>query len=394
MKKNIGIFFGGRSVEHEISVISALQVIKMIDRERYEAIPVYLAKDGSWYTGNWLKYIDNFRNGRELIRHCRKIIPSLTARDGTLLGCPQGWLKRSRVVAKIDVAFPVFHGAYGEDGCMQGVFEIMDIPYAGSDVTASAVGMNKILTKEICKAAGIPVLEHYRLDADGWFADRENHIARITRQFTFPVIVKPNNLGSSIGASKAGNAAELENAIELAAVYTDDILVEKYVTAIKEINCSVMATAAGVEVSECEEPLIAPNKLLSFDDKYLSGNASPKGMAGSSRKIPADIPDAVKKEIRDCAAGIFNRLGCSGVARIDFIMDTATKKVYLNEINTIPGSMAFYLWEATGKNFTTLITETIEHAVKRFTRNSKLMKSFDSGVLFNIDGNKLSGKLL
>ncbi|MDR3133673.1 MAG: D-alanine--D-alanine ligase [Prevotellaceae bacterium] len=393
MKKNIGIFFGGRSVEHEISVISALQVIKMMDKENYNAVPIYVTKDGGWYTGNWLKFIDNFRNYKELIKHSRRIVPSLDANDGTLFVYPRGIWKRSKAVAKIDVAFPVFHGAYGEDGCFQGLFEIMNLPYVGSNVIASAVCMSKAFTKEIAKAIAVPVLDYYALDAARWFGDKENEIKRIAARFAFPLIVKPDNLGSSIGVSKAANGQELENAVELAAVYSDAIVIEKCVTAIKEINCSVMSTVRGVEVSECEEPVITPDKLLSFDDKYLSSSASTEGMAGTKRKIPAGIPDSLKKEIQDYAAKIFRYLGCSGVARIDFILDTAENKVYLNEINTIPGSLAFYLWEATGKKFTALLTEMIEHSVKRFAKNNKLKKSIDTNVLFHVDGNKLSGKL-
>jgi D-alanine-D-alanine ligase len=392
MKKSIGIFFGGRSVEHEISIISALQVMKKIDKERYDVVPVYITKDGVWYTGNWLKYIDNFRNYKTLLKHSRKIVPSLNAQEGVLFGYPSGFLKKSKPVAKIDVAFPVFHGAYGEDGCFQGLFEIMNLPYVGSNVVASAICMSKTLTKEISKALAIPVLDYYRLDADRWFRDRDNQLQHLAR-FAFPVIVKPDNLGSSIGVSKATNAAELENAIELAAVYSHDILIEKCVTAIREINCSVAATAHGVEASECEEPLASPDKLLSFDDKYLSAAASSEGMAGAKRKIPADIPAELKKKIQEDAVKIFRYLGCSGVARMDFILDASDSKIYLNEINTIPGSLAFYLWEATGKPFTTLLTEIIEHAIKRFTQNNKLKKNFDSNVLLNVDGSKLSGKL-
>jgi D-alanine-D-alanine ligase len=252
--------------------------------------------------------------------------------------------------------------------------------------------MSKTLTKETSKALDIPVLDGYKLDAGEWFRDRENQLQHIAR-FAFPVIVKPDNSGSSIGVSKATNVAELEDAIELAAVYSHDILIEKCVTAIREINCSVAATDTGIEVSECEEPLAASDRLLSFDDKYLSAAASPEGMAGAKRKIPADIPADVKRKIQQDAVKIFRHMDCSGVARMDFIMDTADNKVYLNEINTIPGSLAFYLWEATGKPFTILLTEIIEHAVKRFTRNSKLKKIFDSGVLWSVDGSKLSGKL-
>jgi D-alanine-D-alanine ligase len=393
MKKNIGVFFGGRSVEHEISIISALQVIKSIDKDKFDVTPVYISKDGIWYTGSWLMYIDNFKNFKELIKNCKKVIPSMNAGEGTLMSYPDGLLKSSKVVATIDIAFPVFHGTYGEDGCFQGVFEIMNIPYVGANVAGSAICMNKSLTKEICKAIEIPIIDFFPLDADDWYKDKAKHMDAITAKFGFPMIVKPNDLGSSVGISKATNKSELENGIELAAAYSNNILIESFVSAIQEVNCSVADTPGGVVASVCEEPVVASGDLLSFDEKYLSSGASSEGMAGTKRKIPADISDSQKNEIQGYAKHIFKHLGCSGVVRIDFIIDRSSGRTYLNEINTIPGSLAFYLWEATDKKFTLLTTEIIEAAVKRFAKNNKLKKSFKSNVLFSIDGSKLSGKL-
>ena len=394
MKKNIGVFFGGRSVEHEISIISALQVIKAIDKNKFDITPVYITKEGIWYTGNWLMYIDNFKNFQELIKNSRKVIPSLNANEGVLFSYPEGILKSSKVITRIDVALPVFHGSYGEDGCFQGLFEIMNIPYAGSNVFSSAICMNKSITKEICKAINIPVIEYYRLDADSWFRDKEKSLAAITACFPYPLIVKPNDLGSSVGVSKATKKEELENALDLSASYSNNILIERFVSAIKEVNCSVAETPNGIEVSECEEPIISGSDLLSFDEKYMSSGPSAEGMAGTKRKIPASIPAAQKEEIQAYARRIFKHLDCSGVVRIDFIVDESTNQVYLNEINTIPGSLAFYLWEASDKKFTALISEIIETAIKRFGKNNKVKKSFKSNVLFSVDGSKLSGKLM
>ncbi len=393
MKKNIGVFFGGRSVEHEISIISAMQVIKVIDRSKYDVTPVYISQDGIWYTGNWLNFLDNFKNMKTLIGHCKKVIPSPYPGDGALLSYPEGFMKSSKEVAKIDIAFPVFHGTYGEDGCVQGVFELMNIPYAGSNVVASAICMNKSFTKEICKAIDIPVIKYYRLDIDSWYQDKKGQLSAIEQAFNYPVIVKPNDLGSSIGVSKASNANELENAIELAGAYSNDILVETCVTAIKEINCSVAETPAGVQVSECEEPLTGGEEVLTFDEKYLSSEGASAGMASTKRKIPAGIPDIQKREIQEYASRIYRHLGCSGIVRIDFIVDMASNSVYLNEINTIPGSLAFYLWEATDKKFSTLISEVIANAEKRHLKANKTKKNFSSNVLFKMDGSKLSGKL-
>jgi len=393
MKKNIGIFFGGRSVEHEISIISAMQAMKAIDSEKYDVTPVYISKDGEWFTGNWLRYFDNFRNLKETLKNSVKITPSLNAGEGLLLSYPKGFMKSSKVVAKIDVAFPVFHGAFGEDGCMQGVFELMNIPYVGSGVAASSIGMNKVYTKQICREIDIPVIDFYSVDADSWFADKEKFVSEIEKKFKFPLIVKPNNLGSSIAVSKAKNRTELENAVELVAMYSNEILIERFVTSIREINCSVAETSDGAQVSECEEPVVNSSELLSFEEKYMSTGGASQGMAGSKRKVPADIPEKTKKEIEEYSLRLFKHLDCSGIIRIDYILDEAEKKVYMNEVNTIPGSLSFYLWEAKGIKFADILTSIIENSIKRFSKKNKLKKVFVSAVLQGVSGGKLGGKL-
>ena len=397
MKKNIGIFFGGRSVEHEISIISALQVINHIDKNKYNVTPVYISQEGIWYTDKyfWLTKLENFRDQKLQLKKCTRVIPSMNANDGRLLSYPKGLFKRSKTVTKLDVVLPVFHGAYGEDGCFQGVFEVMNIPYAGSDVTSSAICMNKTLTKEFCEAMQIPVIKYVRINAETWVKDQAACLIRIKEHLDFPVIVKPNDLGSSIAVNKAANDDELVNAIDLVTYYSSDILIEHCVTNLKEVNCSVAETPAGIEVSECEEPVVTnKDQFLSYDEKYLpKDKTTSQGMAGATRKIPAGISDAVKKEIHVYAVKIFQHAGCSGVTRIDFIIDMDDNRVYLNEINTIPGSLAFYLWEANGKNFETLITELIENAIKKYAKKGKLRKNFKSNVLININAGKLGNKL-
>lgn len=392
MKKNIGIFFGGRSVEHEISIITASQLIKAIDKSKYEVTPIYISQEGIWYTGSWLNYSEHFRDYKTLMKHCKKVIPTLYPNEGILLSYPSGFLKSSQVVSKIDIAFPVFHGSYGEDGCIQGLFEIMNIPYVGSNVVASAICMNKSLTKEICKGIDIPIIKYYQLDSDLWFHDKELHLTLIEKEFSYPLIVKPNNLGSSIGVSRASNINELENAIDLAAAYSNDIIVEICVLALKEVNCSIAETLNGVEVSECEEPIISSDNLLTFDEKYLSSGNSNVGMAGTKRKIPAILSDSLQKDIKEYSTRIYTHLGCSGIVRIDFIIDISTGLLYLNEINTIPGSLAFYLWEASGKKFSDIITEIILVAEKRFIKNNRTKKIYTSNILFRLDGSKFLGK--
>ena len=287
----------------------------------------------------------------------------------------------------------IFHGTYGEDGSIQGIFEIMNIPYIGSNVFASSICMNKSFTKEICKTINIPVIEYYTIDSDSWFKNKEAHLNNIEGKFNYPVMVKPNDLGSSIGVGKAANRSELENALDVAATYSNNIIVEIFISAIQEVNCSVAEINNRTEISESEEPLISNSDLLSFDEKYLSSSTRTEGMAGAKRKIPASISEKQKTEIQKFGKLIFEYLDCSGVVRIDFIIDKNTDKVFLNEINTIPGSLAFYLWEAVDKNFTVLISDIIETSLKRFAKKNRVNKNFKSDILFNIDGSKLSSKL-
>lgn len=393
MKINIGVLFGGRSVEHEISVISAIQVMKALDRDKYEVTPIYISREGVWYTGVNLDQVDSFKNYGKLIRKSRRIIPSLNAGDGRLMSYPGGLFNSSKVISKIDLAFPVFHGTYGEDGSVQGVLEMMGIPYVGSGVLSSAVCMDKSLTKEVCKSIDIAVIEYVKLDADSWFMDKESVLEGLSTKFKYPIIVKPNDLGSSIGVTRVLNVSELRDAIDLAAIFSSTIIVERCVSPLREVNCSVARTPEEILVSECEEPVAATENMLTFDEKYLSSGASSEGIASAKRELPANITEDMKHEIQGYALRIYGHLNCSGIVRVDFIIDKQDGKIYLNEINTTPGSLAFYLWEASGKKFTAILSDVIKSAELQFRRKDRLKKNFKSDVLFNVDGAKLSGKL-
>jgi D-alanine-D-alanine ligase len=386
MKIKVGVFFGGRSVEHEVSIISALQTINAIDKEKYSIIPIYLTKQGVWYTGEALLKIDNYKDTEKLLSQCQKVLLPVNSDENLILNYSPK-LFQKRVLNQIDIAFPVFHGTHGEDGAMQGFFELTNLPYVGCDVLSSAVGMNKIAMKLMLKAADLPIVNQIWFYAKEWLKNKDGLIER-AETLKYPMIVKPATLGSSIGISKADNRNELEEAIEMAKNFSHQILVEEAIVNLKEINCSVLGDYEKIDVSVCEEPL-GNAQLLSFEDKYIN-NSNTKGMSGAKRQLPADIPIEMANSIQNLARQTFLLLNTCGVARIDFLIDNNTNNVYINEINTVPGSLAFYLWEASGKSFTDLTSELIQLALKRNREKNNLMFSHNSNILADFQGTKAS----
>ncbi len=364
-KINLAVVFGSRSVEHEVSIITGLQVIQNADPEKYHIIPIYIDKEGRWHTGPALLDIKNYQNLSQLLSH----IPEIHLKNQEI---QTSLLKKT----KIDVVFPTIHGTFGEDGTLQGLLEMAQIPYVGSAVTGSAIGMDKIMQKDVLKNNGLPIVPYV------WFT-RDNIPQNI--KLKFPVFVKPANLGSSIAISRANNNSELEEAINLATFYDRRIIVEQCLDDIFEINCSVMGYK-DLEVSICEQP-IKSSDLLSYKDKYLTGGkgkglpAGRQGMASLSRLIPAPISPSLTKKIQATAKEVFRVLDTAGLARIDFLVDKKTEKIYVCEINTLPGSMAFYLWEKSGYTFPSLIDKLVELALQRFADRQQTTYSISTNLL-------------
>jgi len=395
MKINVAVMFGGKSVEHEISVISALQAAEQLDREKYEVIPIYITKQGKMYTGEQIGRIDAYKNIDALLKNSRQII--LTNEDGKVVAAEypvkfRFGRKRSTV---IDVVLPIVHGTNVEDGTLQGYLKTLGVPFAGCDVLASAVGMDKHIMKLVFREAGIPVLDSKCFLKTEYIDNEEAVLAAIEGTFGYPVIVKPVNLGSSVGISKARSREELTEALELAFQFAATVLVERAITNLREINCAVLGDIYEAEASECEEPLNATD-ILSYEDKYLAGGKSSggsKGMASLARKIPADISEEQRTLIRNMAVKAFQAIGGNGVARIDFMIDTSDNTVYLNEINTIPGSLAFYLWKPVGVSYPQLLDRMIALALKRARDEAEIVYSFDTNVLANCSfGSPKAGK--
>lgn len=390
MKIKVGVFFGGKSVEHEISVISALQTISAIDKNKYEVVPIYISKNGEFFTGDQLLDVDSYKNISNLLRHCTKIRFSSNYEDSNLYNAQKGIFDK-QIVTKIDVAFPVLHGTNGEDGTIQGLFELIGIPYVGCNVLGSAIGMDKIVMKMVLRESGIPIVDYVWFYSKNWLKSKAEISAKINK-LGFPVIVKPSNLGSSVGISKAANDDELEDAISLASCFSNRIVIEQMVVNLREINCSVLGDYENAEPSVCEEP-VKQGDFLTYQDKYVNNSkgGGSKGMTSTKRIIPAPISDEMTKAIQEYAVQTFLVLGSAGVSRIDFMIDDNTKNIYVNEINTIPGSLSFYLWEATNKTFQELVSKLIDLALKAHREKNNLTLTYDSNIFDLKSGSKIGG---
>lgn len=391
MKIKLAVIFGGKSPEHEISVISASQAMSAADASLYDIIPIYITKKGIWYTGEALKHLDNYKNTDTLLAKCDKIWITVNSDENGLYKYPQNsFFNKNTFLTNIDVALPILHGAHGEDGAIQGLFELMNIPYAGCNVLSSAIGMDKVTMKVMYRGLGLPLVPFINFFSSDWIQQPQAIISQSEQTLNYPVIVKPADLGSSIGISKADNATELKAAIDNAVQFSRKVIIEKAITQLKEVNCSVLGDYENAMPSVCEEPVVQSDKILSYNEKYVSKSGS-KGMATLKRRIPADIPTEMTQQIQQMAVKGFQGTDCSGVARIDFLIDVATNEVFVNEINTIPGSLSFYLWEATGVNFTALIDRLVKLAQKKHREKNNLNFSFDQNI-FNLKGVKLGGK--
>lgn len=383
MKTNIAVFYGGRSVEHEISVISALQAINAFNKDKYNIIPIYISKSGRWYTGPLLLDIRNYRDMKGLVEKSTEVYMRPEYGDYNLYRAKAGaglFGHKSPVEAEIHAVVPVLHGTNGEDGIFEGVLQTIGIPFAGCDTLSSANGMDKITMKMILRESGIPVVDYVWFTDKEWFSRRDQIIDEIEKKLGYPVIVKPANLGSSVGIGKAADRAGLIAKIDNAEKFSQRIIVEHMIEQLQEINCSVLGDADDHQSSVCEEP-IKSGDILSYEDKYMGGSsAKNSGMQASDKRIPADLPEEVSEKIRHIAGETFRVLSCHGVSRVDVMIDRKDGQIYVNEINTIPGSLSFYLWEASGISFEKLMDRLVELALKRKREADRKTFTYDHNI--------------
>ena len=388
MKTRIGVIFGGRSTEHEISVISASQAMHAINRDRFDVTPIYITKDGKWYTGDALLDVANYRNIPALLARCKQVYMRPETGNFNLYLAKKPFLG-SDIVTTLDVIIPVLHGSNGEDGTLEGLLETIGIPFAGCNTLSSANGMDKITMKMILKDAGIPVVDYVWFTDKQWFRERDALIERIESTIGYPVIVKPANLGSSVGIGRADNREQLLDRVNDAERYSTRIIVEDLVENLQEINCSVLGDCDEYTMSVLEEP-IKTGDFLTYEDKYMGGTKGAKGMQASQKRIPAELPADETERIKFLAGETFRVLSCHGVSRVDVIIDRDTRNIYVNEINTIPGSLSFYLWEATGLSFEKLMERLVALAIKRRREMAQKTQTYDRNI-FSLGGGGVKG---
>ena len=391
-KMKLAVIFGSRSCEHDVSVISALQLMDAASAEDYEIIPLYISREGLWYTGEALRQIETFRNFNPMGKGITRVIPDLTANAGDLWEWPPKkaglFAPLPMPVAHIDCAIPVLHGMNGEDGTVAGLLELANIPYASSGVMGSAVGMDKIALKYLFRGAGLPVVDFFWFTREAWENDPGAVYDRVEQELSYPLFVKPATLGSSIGISRAKNREELESACDLASKYDRKILVEAAVENPVEVNCAALGFGETVRVSACEMPVPSdPDHFLSFFEKYLRNAAAKggesRGMKSLSRVLPAPLGEALTGRIEEMTKQVFRLLDCKGTIRVDFILDE-NEVLYVNEPNTIPGSMAFYLWKASGLPFPSLIDELVKEAMQAHAEKNRNVYAYDANILESV----------
>ena len=391
MKICVGVFFGGKSTEHEISCISANQAIHALDSDKYDVLPIYISKDNEFYIGDELFDLANYSS---FISNPSSVLEKVMIyKDGNNVKVRpmKGMFKKERT---IDVAFPIVHGTNVEDGSLAGFLQMLDIPYTSCDVLGGAVGQDKTVMKDIFKAEGIPMVDYFVIyNAD--FEDAYEDYFKKAKKIGFPLIAKPANLGSSIGIEVIKTEEEFEEKISECLKYDFKVVVEKMIGNLKEVNISIIG---GDEKAKCSAIEEVTNGFLDFDKKYQPGSGSKgakkgvkvpaakgasKGMASTVRKVPAELKEGQKEEIEKIALKVFRALNSFGCVRIDFMIDNDTDKIYCNEINTIPGSLAFYLWKEEGVDFSQECDELINNALNRYARRSRKTYSFDTNILDN-----------
>ena len=381
MKLNIGFIYGGKSTEHEISIISAVQAMSHIDKEKYEAIPIYISKDSKMYTSDILKDMKTYKDLNNLKKKCNEII--ITKKDEKIC-----LMKNSfpfKIVAYVDLFFPVMHGYNTEDGSLEGYLETLDVPYCESDMFACAIGQDKVFQKAVLKENGINVVPYVYFYEYEYLNDEKN-ILKNCETLGYPLIIKPARQGSSIGIGFANNREELIESINEAIMYDEKIIVESVIKNLQELNCSVLGGLGDYKASVIEE-VFPSQKILSYEDKYLSDSKT-KGMGSLGRKIPAEINKSLEKEVKDISIKACRALNTNGIVRIDFLVDKKENKVYLNELNIIPGSLAFYLWTPLNKEYKELLNDIIEYGINRSKNKARKLNSFDTNVLEGFNGTK------
>ncbi|MGB9680735.1 MAG: D-alanine--D-alanine ligase family protein [Minisyncoccia bacterium] len=386
MKPTIGVFFGSRSPEHDISIITGELIVSGLKGLGYRVMPVYFSKDGTWYINEKLGELSFFQKDIWDFKNWHRFYLDLEKSKGKLA------LKQKEIFGKtiiIDIAFPAFHGRYGEDGTIQGLWEIFNIPYVGCDVSACAIAKDKILTKLLYQANNISTIDFVYFYNYEWEKSKEEILKNINKNLHYPLFVKPARLGSSIGITKVKEEKELIESIEAALYYEEKVLVENGIEKVRDFTCAILGNYDNLFATFIQESLYEKD-FFSFEDKYLKQGGAQTGKALEKIVIPAQIPQKLTQEIQVTAKKIFRLIGGNGIARIDFLYDEKNNKVYANEINPLPGTLYHHLFKKSGLELNDLLQKLIDLALERHKDKNKLITTFNSSVL---KSGSLKGKL-
>lgn len=372
MKLSVGVIFGGKSLEHEMSIITAIQAMDNIDSEKYEIVPIYITKDREWYTGGCLRFIDTYKDLDLMKRYTKKV--NLINKDNRYILQANGFIKRE--VCELHLAFPIMHGNFGEDGTIQGYLNIIGIPYVGSNIYSSAVGQDKVFVKQILSASKIPVTKFV------WFGERfyrnkKEELFKQMDELTYPLILKPATLGSSIGIEMITQKEEIDSTIERSFNLDTKIIIEEKVENVVEYNCSVLLTPNGNITSEIEE--ITTNKdIRTYGDKFIYEDTDESSI---KRTLPAKISDKLRKEIEFYSLSVFKILNMRGTARIDFLYDKKKNKLYVDEVNSIPFCFAHHLWEARNISYKELLNIMLKDAIDNEVKVQNMKLVMDNDII-------------
>lgn len=385
--ETIAVIFGGRSAEHDVSIVTALaSIIKPLELTRkYRVEAVYIAKDGAWYWDDKLKNIWLYTSG-QINEFVHKTQPTSVQFDGGMTLVKSSGIAGRKTSRKVDLVFPAMHGTYGEDGALMGLLDMAGVPYVGCGVSASAIAMDKVLAKQVAAQSGISVTRFYVTSKAEVEYSIKGIVREIEKTLSYPLFVKPAHLGSSIGISRVSNATELLNGLEVGAHYDDRIIVEEAVQNLIEVTLPIMGNEGSVQTALLERPLTQTDDFFDFETKYMQGGK--KGKAGKGAKgsqgysqIPADLPKDLYAKAETTGFQVYHALGCSGIARVDMLIDSKTKKVYFNEVNPLPGGLYAHNWSKAGISNIELVQKLIGYAKERQTARNALTTTFTTNYL-------------
>ncbi len=381
MKLNVGVIFGGKSLEHEVSIITAIQAMNNIDTDKYEIIPIYIDRDLQMYTGGALRFIDTFKDMDLLKRYTKRV--SLINKDGRYIIQTNGLIKKE--VNELHLAFPIMHGANAEDGSIQGYLNMLGIPYVGSSIYSSVLAQDKVFMKQVMNANKIPVVK-YVWFGERFYRNKKEELFKQIDELKYPLIIKPATLGSSLGIEIIRRKEEIDSTIERAFKYDTKIIIEEMIEDLTEYNCSVLLTKNGNITSEIEE--ITSNKeVIEFGDKVLMDDENED--SSIKRVCPAKISEKLKHEIELNSLAVFKMLNMRGTARVDFLYDNKNKQLYVDEVNSIPWCFSHHLWEARNISYKELLSIMLEDAIAWEVKHQEMITSMDNKFISKLTNNKV-----